>query len=479
MFNENIRPQKRNPLSSHTRRPFTRQMIDQNIARLESGELLTEFENKVFHLIVDTCNAFEKPVIARVAGGWVRDKLLGKQSDDIDVAVEGVTGLRFAEKLQSSSQQETSKLVVIEANPDQSKHLETARVCLFSDFWMDFCGLRSDTYADNSRIPQVSDANPNEDAHRRDFTVNALFFNINSRKVEDFVGGIPDLKAGILRTPLDPSVSFMDDPLRILRAFRFASRLGFELDPSLIPAAAAVVEEFRRKITRERISSELHKALEGNEPHKVIHRLVESKLFGPVFDPASELNLDEEEALKRVDILASRGIKEKSIEVILSAVYAPIVGMKMKDPERRNKIFPSLEVFIVRRLRLPTKISDDVITLLEGAKSASKIDRNLSRREVGWWVRHVGPLWPFVHLVIFDEDLYKFCVDDLYEFIHRENLGDAWELKPLVNGVRLAEIHGIKPGKQLKEYIDKLIDWQLENPVGTAEDYELFVKGTT
>ena len=451
-------------------------MIDENIARLESGELLTELEKNVFKTVIDTCNSFTPVVVARVAGGWVRDKLLGNQSDDMDFAVEGVSGLAFAEKLKENAPQENSKLVVIQANPDQSKHLETARVCLFSDFWIDVCQLRSDRYTEHSRIPEVNEATPSEDAHRRDFTVNALFFNLNAKKVEDFVGGIDDLKAGILRTPLDPNVSFIDDPLRVLRAFRFASRFGFDLDPSLIPAAANVVEDFRRKITRERISSELQKALEGKEPEKVIHRLVESKLFGPVFDQNNELNLNESETLDRVNILAARGIEEKSIELILSAVYAPLTGLKMQDPEKRNRIFPTLEVVIVRRLRLPTKLADDVITLLNGAKCLAEMDHTLNRRDVGRWVRSVGSLWSYVHLVCFDEAVHTFCVEQVYEFIRKEHLEDVWELKPLMNGVRLAEIHGIKPGKELKECLEKLIDWQLENPIGTAEDYELFLK---
>lgn len=102
---------------------------------------------------------------------------------------------------------------VILANPDQSKHLETATLRL-NALPIDLVHLRSESYTEESRIPTIQVGTPEEDASRRDFTINSLFYNINLQKVEDFTGkGIDDLKKGIIRTPLDPQVTFMDGVL--------------------------------------------------------------------------------------------------------------------------------------------------------------------------------------------------------------------------------------------------------------------------
>ncbi len=96
--------------------------------------------------------------------------------------------------------------------------------------WIDLVNLRSETYSEDSRVPEVQIGTPEQDAFRRDLTINSMFYNINEGKVEDFTGkGIGDLKNRILRTPLDPLQTFLDDPLRLLRTVRFANRFGFEI----------------------------------------------------------------------------------------------------------------------------------------------------------------------------------------------------------------------------------------------------------
>jgi tRNA nucleotidyltransferase (CCA-adding enzyme) len=452
--------------------------IDANIAALEGGSLLTEREIEVFDLVRLICDEFSPKVVARVAGGWVRDKLIGRFSDDIDIAVENTSGLAFARRLTAHSMQDSSKLVVIRPNPDQSKHLETGRVCLYPDFWIDLCGLRSDSYSDDSRIPEVRYGTPSEDAHRRDFTINALFYNLTTRKVEDFTGGIADLRQRLLRTPLEPSVSFLDDPLRILRAFRFSSTLGFRLHPALIPAAQSVVNDFRRKITRERINVELIKSLEGQSPLDVIDNIALSGLFLPIFDPDESLDLTEHEPLSRVRILLERKLEDRVMILVLGAIYAPLSGQQMRDPERKNRNFPALEIVIARKLRFPVRSAEEVIQILLGAREVAKIETPITRLNLGKWIRKVGPLWSYVHYLIFDEVLFRFCVDDVYPLVKVYNLGSAWEMKPLLNGLELAELHKIKPGRALTVLGEQMIEWQLENPLGTAEDYSAYVNAT-
>lgn len=126
---------------------------------------------------------------------------------------------------------------MIKANSDKSKHLETATIKV-GDVFIDLVNLRCETYSEDSRVPQVEIGTPEQDAFRRDLTINSMFYNINTNTVEDFTGkGIQDLKDKVLRTPLDPLQTFLDDPLRLLRTVRFAQRFGFEIAPEITVAA--------------------------------------------------------------------------------------------------------------------------------------------------------------------------------------------------------------------------------------------------
>lgn len=127
-------------------------------------------------------------------------------------------------------------------------------------FSVDFVNLRSETYTNSSRVPTMRFGTPAEDAIRRDLTINALFYNIHSGLVEDFTGmGLQDLHNRIVRTPLPPLVTLTDDPLRCLRAIRFACRLGFNIDPQLAEAMLnpVVLDALEVKISKERVLGEL------------------------------------------------------------------------------------------------------------------------------------------------------------------------------------------------------------------------------
>lgn len=105
--------------------------------------------------------------------------------------------------------------------------------------WLDLVNLRSESYAADSRIPEMTFGTAADDAKRRDLTINALFYNLHTREVEDLTGrGLEDLRKGVVRTPLAPRTTFLDDPLRVLRAVRFAHRFRFAIDPELLAAAA-------------------------------------------------------------------------------------------------------------------------------------------------------------------------------------------------------------------------------------------------
>eukprot|EP01025_Chloroclados_australasicus_P031862 TRINITY_DN3226_c0_g2_i2.p1 TRINITY_DN3226_c0_g2~~TRINITY_DN3226_c0_g2_i2.p1 ORF type:complete len:571 (-),score=74.06 TRINITY_DN3226_c0_g2_i2:188-1900(-) len=224
----------------------------------------------------------------RCAGGWVRDKLLGQSSDDIDIALDDIMGRNFADMVNEYLKtlgEETHKPGIIMQNPDQSKHLETAKLKV-KGFEIDLVNLRSEDYTDTSRIPTVAFGSPLQDALRRDFTINSMFYNVNIHQIEDLTEkGMVDLTQGIIRTPLSPYVTFRDDPLRVLRGIRFASRFQFQLDEDLKQAAKSkeVKEALAMKVSRERFGQELEGMFKGSNPSLSIHIINMLGLFHIVF----------------------------------------------------------------------------------------------------------------------------------------------------------------------------------------------------
>ncbi|GMN25973.1 hypothetical protein TIFTF001_001134 [Ficus carica] len=237
--------------------------------------------------------------------------LLGKECYDIDIALDNMMGSEFVEKVREyllSVGEEAQGVAVIPSNPDQSKHLETARMRI-CDIWIDFVNLRCEEYSENSRIPikvdvlfslinegqmiievyfvlQQKFGTAEEDAYRRDLTINSLFYNINTNSVEDYTKrGLEDLKSGKIVTPLPPKATFMDDPLRVLRAIRFGARFGFVLDEDLKEAAACddVTTALDDKITRERIGTEIDLMVSGNNHVQAMTYIRDLKLFPIVF----------------------------------------------------------------------------------------------------------------------------------------------------------------------------------------------------
>lgn len=248
---------------------------------------LTEQEGRIRKLLVDasdhvgTLPDHAKPTL-RFAGGWVRDKLLGKSSDDIDVAIDNLSGYEFGlllkhfvtlpgavpkEGSNKGGKSVLGALAKIEANPEKSKHLETATVKIFG-LQIDLVNLRKETYVADSRNPtKLEFGTALEDALRRDATVNALFYNIHTLEIEDFTGrGLEDMERKIIKTPLPPLQTFKDDPLRVLRHIRFASRLGFTIDAGDLQAMSCseIKLEFMRRIPVEKTDGPVEKALKTN-----------------------------------------------------------------------------------------------------------------------------------------------------------------------------------------------------------------------
>ena len=258
----------------------TRQYTSSLHPAMEKRIELTDQEATLRRLLLDvsayigTVDDNKQPQL-RFTGGWVRDKLLGMTSMDIDVGIDTMTGFKFGTLMKQylarpeiSSKYDESVvggLARIEANPEKSKHLETVTTRILG-LDIDLVNLRKETYVENSRNPLMEFGTPEEDAFRRDATVNALFYDISSSKVEDLTGrGLEDMKLKVIKTPLAPLQTFTDDPLRVLRAIRFASRLDYEIaaDDESAMSDASIKKALRLKISRERIGVEITKMLKG------------------------------------------------------------------------------------------------------------------------------------------------------------------------------------------------------------------------
>ncbi|KAI4242559.1 MAG: hypothetical protein L6R40_003940 [Gallowayella cf. fulva] len=267
--------------------------------------VLSEQEATLRQLLLDVSNYIgqldgcTRPQL-RITGGWVRDKLLGVGSKDIDIGIDCMTGFKFGTLMnQYLEQPETQanypkdvlgKLAKIEANPEKSKHLETVTTKIMG-LEIDLVNLRKETYTEDSRNPQMEFGTPEDDALRRDATVNAMFYNLDTSEVEDFTGrGFEDMERQVIKTPLSAYQTFKDDPLRVLRAIRFASRLDYEIDEEDEQAMrdAGIREALKLKITRERVGIEVTKMLQGPNPRQALQLIDRLGLYQTIFaDPGS------------------------------------------------------------------------------------------------------------------------------------------------------------------------------------------------
>jgi tRNA nucleotidyltransferase (CCA-adding enzyme) len=240
----------------------------------------------------------------RIAGGWVRDRVLGVASHDVDIAIGGMSGVDFAKAVQSylklTQPDQVKRIGVIAANPNQSKHLETATMVVMG-LECDFCNLRAqEIYTQDSRIPVTRFGTALEDAQRRDFCLNALFYNLHTKQVEDWTQrGLKDLvEEKLLVTPLDPFTTLQDDPLRVLRAIRFAIRLDFTLEETLRQASSSdtIHQALMVKVSRERVGKELEGMLSGKgaKPHKALSLIGNLQLSSCVFSlpPTGDVHVE-------------------------------------------------------------------------------------------------------------------------------------------------------------------------------------------
>lgn len=240
---------------------------------LTPSELKAHFEQGLFPQI--TATADELGLECYVVGGYVRDLLLNRHSNDIDVVVVG-SGIEMAKAYGKRLGTGTSVSVF--------KNFGTAQVKQNS-IEVEFVGARKESYQRDSRKPIVEDGTLTDDQNRRDFTINALAVCLNEDRLGELVDpfdGVSDLKEGIIRTPLDPDVTFNDDPLRMMRCIRFATQLNFYVEDETFKSIERNCERIRI-ISAERIIDELNKIILSPVPSKGFIDLERSGLLEIIF----------------------------------------------------------------------------------------------------------------------------------------------------------------------------------------------------
>ena len=251
-----------------------------------------KIENPILHLVGE--EADRMGLECYVIGGWVRDLFLHRPSDDIDVVVVG-SGISLAESV--------AKKLGRGAHLSVFKTYGTAQVKR-GELELEFVGARRESYQHNSRNPIVEDGTLKEDQDRRDFTINAMAICLNKARYGELLDpfdGIGDLERCIIRTPLNPDITFSDDPLRMMRAIRFATQLGFNLDGETFDAIARNANRMEI-ITRERIAEELNKIMMSRRPSEGWILLDKTALLPLIFPELA--------ALKGVEVKEGRGHKD-------------------------------------------------------------------------------------------------------------------------------------------------------------------------
>ena len=251
-----------------------------------------KIENPVLHMVGEMAD--QLGLECYVIGGWVRDLFLHRDSDDIDIVVVG-SGITLAEAV--------AKKLGKGAHLAVFKTYGTAQVKK-NGLELEFVGARRESYQHDSRNPIVENGTLKEDQDRRDFTINAMAICLNKARYGELLDpfdGIGDLERCIIRTPLDPDITFSDDPLRMMRAIRFATQLGFNLYGETFDAIARNKKRINI-ITRERIAEELNKIMLSRRPSEGWLLLDETGLLPLIFP--------ELDTLKGIEVKDGRGHKD-------------------------------------------------------------------------------------------------------------------------------------------------------------------------
>jgi tRNA nucleotidyltransferase (CCA-adding enzyme) len=402
---------------------------------------------------------------------------------------------------------------------------------------VDFCNLRNETYAEDSRIPTTVIGTPVEDSFRRDFTMNALYYNLQTQQVEDWTrrGLLDLLETKLVCTPLDAHQTFHDDPLRVLRAIRFSVRFDMLLAEDVSNAAmnAQIHDELHRKVSRERVGKELEGMLSGKHanPHAALCRICDLQLAGSVFClPTSAQTVlhgtigqvqlepvpysgDDLPRLRQVaweeageclstlqtllDCFAgpfsstatpsSSSSWDKRL-IYLATVLLPYCHLQYEDKARLK---PVVEYIMREGIKFSNKDCQNMVCLVTNLDDAMQLLQRIPeptpelRLQAGLLLRNTKELWPTSLLVatvflirrrLNDCNWVSRCQTWYKVIVDDLDLEGCWQVKPLMNGKVLMVALNLNKGPDVGIYNQEQINWMLMNPRGTLEECQTHLK---
>lgn len=433
-----------------------------------------------------------------VVGGFVRDVLLDREISDIDFLVIG-DGINFAKEL--AAKLDINNVVVY-------KNFGTAHF-KYHDIDFEFVGARKESYNKNSRKPYVQSGSFEDDIGRRDFTINALALSLieqNFGEVIDLFDGLQDLENKIIKTPKDPHITFDDDPLRILRAFRFAAQLGFKVHQEIIEATRELKDRLEI-ISQERITDEFLKILSSPKPSVGIIPLGETGVFDIIFPELSLMKgIEQRKDYHHKDVFYHTcevvdNISEKTQNVWLrfAALVHDIAKPKTKRfVEGTGWTFHGHEEFgarmikpIFKRMKLPLNKVDYVEKLVRLhlrpiALASEKVTDSAVRRLVVAAGKDLEDLITLCRADITSKNIkkvkqylenYDRVMQKVVEVQEKDKLR---EFQSPVKGDEIMKVCNIKPSKkvgEIKTAIEEaILDGKIKNTYEDAYNYLLKIK---